>query len=258
MRIDTDNTYKNKMISPFLAQESVPPQLPVTNSSETSVFVSDGVDSDFADNVISQYASMAQNHDTVSNVIILSAPDTAQVDDIKELDDDTKDTIKEYINGGASDAYGFYSKKSDSIVLIQSNHERKDTNYEGSISEQGADTMLHEYAHLIDKDISSSADYKKAYFNDLKAIEKQLNENPDALIPGSDMTYRDAMVYFDHYYEGADFSDGIDKSDVTRRGLRENFAESYATVYDNKESKVNEIYASLFPNATNYVREFVA
>lgn len=258
MRIDTSNINKNRMISPFLAQESVSNAQPVTNAFETSVFVSDGVDSDFAENAISQYASMAQNHDIVDNVIILSTPDTAQIDEIKELDDTTKDVIKKQINGGASDAYGFYSKKSDSIVLIQSNHGRKDTNYEGSIAEQGADTMLHEYAHLIDKDISSSADYKKAYFNDLKDIEKQLNENPDALIPGSDMTYRDAMVYFDHYYEGADFSDGIDKSDVTRRGLRENFAESYATVYDNKESKVNEIYASLFPHTTDYVREFVA
>ncbi len=257
MRIDADIN-KNMMFSPSLTQNDSSDTLPVINSSDTSVFVSDGVDSGFADNVISQYAALAQNHDTVKNVVILSAPDVSQVDEIKELDDSSKKAIKEYIEGSAVDAYGFYSKKSDSIVIIQSNHNRKDTKYEGSLSEQGADTMLHEYAHFIDKDISSSDDFKSAYYEDLKDIEKHMNENPDEKIQGSDMTYRDAMVYFDHYYEGADFSDGIDKSDVTRRGLRENFAEAYATVYDNKKSEVNDIYSALFPHTTDYVREFVA
>lgn len=257
MRIDTQNYNKDNMFQPSLAQKNVSNTLPVTTS-ETSIFVSDGVDSDFAANAVNQYADLAQKHDTVSNVIILSTPDTAQIDEIRELDDNTKQVVKDYINGGAQDAYGFYSKKSDSIVLIQSNHERKEPKYEGSLAEQGADTMIHEFAHLMDKDISSSEGFKSAYFEDLKEIEKHLNENPDATIAGSDMTYRDAMVYFDHYYEGADFSDGIDKSDVTRRGLRENFAESYATVYDNKKSEVNEIYEALFPHTTDYVREFVA
>ncbi|MBR6163729.1 hypothetical protein IKQ26_07570 [bacterium] len=256
MRIDT-NFNRNMMFSPFTAHKNVS-SAPVTKSSETSVFVSDGVDSAFAENVISQYASLAKNHDTLSNVIILSSPDVKQVEEIKELDDKTKATIKKYLSGAAQDAYGFYSRKSDSVVLIQSNHERKDTKYEGEIAEQGADTMLHEFAHLLDKNISMSEGFITAYYQDLKDIEKHLKENPDDVIPGSDMTYKDAMVYFDHYYEGADFSDGIDEADITRTGLRENFAESYATVYDNQKSKVNDIYSSLFPHTTDFVREFVA
>lgn len=225
---------------------------------DTSIFVSDGVDSQFAQNVIEQYADLSENNKKVSNVIVLSSPDTKEVEEMEELDDKDKAVITDYIKNGASDAYGFYSKKSDSIVIIQSNHNRKETKYEGELAEQGADTMLHEYAHLLDTNISSSDEYKEAYYNDLKALEKQLKENPDAKIAGSDMTYKEAMVYFDHYYEGADFSDGIDKSDVTRRGLRENFAESYATVKDNKQSEVNEIYSALFPNTTEFVREYVA
>ena len=225
---------------------------------DTSVFVSDKADSRFAKNVIDQYVSLAEDNRKVSNVIVLSSPDVSEIEEIKELDDKTKAVITDYIEGGASDAYGFYSKKADSIIIIQSNHGRKETKYEGELAEQGADTMLHEYAHLLDTNISSSEAYKEAYYNDLKEIERHLKENPDEKIAGSDMTYRDAMVYFDHYYEGADFSDGITKDDVTRRGLRENFAESYATVCDNCESGVNAIYSELFPNSTAFVREFVA
>lgn len=252
------NLNLNKINFPnkFQAQPSLSPAK--SEPEDTSIFVSANVDSQFAQNTIEQYADLANNNKKVSNVIILSSPDTNEIDEIKELSDKDKAVLKDYIKNGASDAYGFYSKKSDSIVIIQSNHNRKETKYEGQIAEQGADTMLHEYAHLLDTDISSSNAYKQAYLNDLKAIEKQLKENPDAKIAGSDMTYKEAMIYFDHYYEGADFSDGIDESDVTRRGLRENFAESYATVCDNNISDVNEIYKALFPTTTEYVREFVA
>ena len=229
-----------------------------TAQRDTSVFVSDNVDSRFAENVINQYADLAGKNKTVKNVVILSSPDLSEVDEMKELDNKSKETIKDYIQNGAEDAYGFYTKKSDTIVIIQSNHNRKEEKYEGTLEEQGADTMLHEYAHLLDTNISSSKEYKQAYLADLKSIEEQLKQNPDAKIGNSDMTYREAMIYFDHYYEGADFSDGIDENDVTRRGLRENFAESYATVFDNCKSDVNAIYKALFPNTTDFVREFVA
>ena len=55
----------------------------------------------------------------------------------------------EYISGDAKDAYGFYSKKAKSFVFVESNHERKDKNLEGSVAEQGADTLTHEFGHLI-------------------------------------------------------------------------------------------------------------
>ena len=98
MRIGTQNYNNDKMFQPSLTQKNVSNTLPVTTS-ETSVFVSEGVDSDFAANAINQYAALAQNHDTVSRVIILSTPDTAQIDEIRELDDNTKQVVKDYING---------------------------------------------------------------------------------------------------------------------------------------------------------------
>lgn len=257
MGIDTNNRINRKQISnDYQARTSL--SNAQQEPDDTSIFVSDSVDSQFAQNVIEQYADLSANNKKVSNVIVLATPDTNQIEEIKEIDDKDKAVLKDYIENGASNSYGFYSKKSDSIVIIQSNHNRKETKYEGELAEQGADTMLHEYAHLLDKNISSSDEYKQAYYEDLKAIEKQLKENPNAKIAGSDMTYKEAMVYFDHYYEGADFSDGIDESDVTRRGLRENFAESYATVKDNQRSEVNDIYSTLFPHTTEFVREYVA
>ena len=257
MGIDTNNRINKKQIfGDYQARTSF--SNAKQKPDDTSIFVSDSVDSQFAQNVMEQYTDLSRNNKKVRNVIVLSSPDTKEVEEIKELDDKDKAVITDYIKDGASDAYGFYSKKSDSIVIIQSNHNRKETKYEGSLSEQGADTMLHEYGHLLDTNISSSKKFKQAYYEDLKGIEKQLKTNPNAKIAGSDMTYKEAMVYFDHYYEGADFSDGIDKSDVTRRGLRENFAESYATVKDNKRSQVNEIYSTLFPHTTDFVREYVA
>ena len=126
---------------------------------DTSVFVSDKADSQFAQNVINQYVSLAGNNRKVSNVIILSSPDISEIEEIKELDDKSKAVITDYINNGAEDAYGFYSKKADSIIIIESNHGRKEAKYEGELAEQGADTMLHEYAHLLDTNISSSDVY---------------------------------------------------------------------------------------------------
>ena len=63
------------------------------------------------------------------------------------------------------------------------------------------------------------------------------------------MSYLDAKEYFKHYIEGVDFTDGISSKDITRRGARENFAESYSTIFDENPSEVNGIYASIFSNS---------
>ncbi|MCD7878461.1 MAG: hypothetical protein LUG16_00840 [Candidatus Gastranaerophilales bacterium] len=105
----------------------------------------------------------------------------------------------------------------------------------------------------MDTQYSSGDEFKKAYKSDIENIYKQLQENPQQKIGNSDMSYEDAIEYFDHYIEGVDFSDGISDEDITTRGLRENFAEAFSIIEDSNQNKSNEIFKELFPNTTNYV-----
>ena len=202
---------------------------------------------------IELYMIFILNTISTPNLIILSSPDAKQISEMKELDEEDKRLLMEYISGDAKDAYGFYSKKAKTFVFIESNHARKDKNLEGSVSEQGADTLTHEFGHLVGNKNSESQEFRSAYLADLKEIEAKLKENPNQKIGDSDMTYKEALVYFDHYIEGTDFSDGIDEKDVTARGARENYAEAFSIVNDQNENYSNEIFKELFPNTVNTV-----
>lgn len=229
---------------------------PITKSAETtSIFINEKVDKEFALNIVNSYKTLTDRYDEagVENVIILSFPNAKQIEEMKELDEDDKQLLMNYISGDAKDAYGFYSKKAKTFVLVESNHKRKDKNLEGSISEQGADTLTHEFGHLVGNKNSESQEFRNAYLTDLKAINEKLKENPSQKIGNSDMSYKEALSYFDHYMEGTDFSDGIDEKDITARGARENYAEAFSIVNDQNENYSNEIFKELFPNTVNTV-----
>ena len=229
---------------------------PMTKGAETSsIFVNDKVSKDFAFNIIDSYQTLTDTYENagVENLIILSSPDAKQIQEMKELDEDDKKLLMEYVSGDAKDAYGFYSKKSKSFVFVESNHERKDKKLEGTIAEQGADTLTHEFGHLIGNKNSESDEFRKAYLADLKAINEKLKENPNQKIGNSDMSYKEALVYFDHYLEGADFTDGINEKDVTARGARENYAEAFSILNDKNENESNKIFKELFSNSVNTV-----
>ena len=165
--------------------------------------------------------------------------------------------ISKFLNGKGEIAFGLHTKKDDTICIVENNHIRKDEALEGDFETQGADTLTHEFGHSFDKGYSNSYTFKKAFLADLLEFEKNLLENPDEKIPGSDMTYQDAKEYFKHYLEGVNFSDGIDETDLTVRGLRENFAESFSTICDTSESEVNHIYTSLFSNSVETVENLL-
>lgn len=220
-----------------------------------SVYVDKKVDKDFAKNTIEQYEYLCAHskNPCAKNLIILSNPN-----DINQIDA-FGDDIKQYFAGDGEIAYGLYSKKYDTIFITESNHERKVEALEGKKETQGADTLTHEYGHLLDKGASQSASFREAYLKDLKNLEKMLNENPNQTIGNSTMTANEALEYFKHYLEGTDFADGIDENDLTKRGLREGFAEAFSSVFDSKRSEVNAIYEELFKNSCETVREiFVA
>jgi hypothetical protein len=111
----------------------------------------------------------------------------------------------------------------------------------------------------IDLIIDVNENYKNVSIDSLKHIcfnVKNLKENPDETIGDSNMTYAQAKEYFKHYIEGTDFTDGIDEKDITRTGARENFAESYSTIFDSSPSEVNDIYSDLFGHSIEAVRQF--
>lgn len=229
---------------------------PLSKSANTSsIFVNENVNQDFAYNIMDSYQSLTDKYENagVKNIIILSSPNAKQIEEMNELDEDDKKLLMDYISGDAKDAYGFYSKKAKSFVFIESNHKRKDSTLEGSIAEQGADTLTHEFGHLIGNKKSESQEFRSAYLTDLKAINEKLKENPSQKIGNSDMTYKEAINYFDHYLEGANFTDGIDEKDVTARGARENYAEAFSIVNDSNNNYSNEIFKELFPNTVNNV-----
>lgn len=182
----------------------------------------------------------------IDNVIILKNSNSQMPDGFEK----TKDKLEKY----ALDAYGFVSKPDRAIVLNQENHYRKDTSLEGSYQEQAADTASHELGHLVDDEYSTSDKFKSAYFMDLKNIEKMLKEG-EKEIQGHNLD--EMLEYLKHYIEGADFSDGIDENDITREGLRENFAECFSTIMDANPSEINSVYAALFPNTMRETLNFV-
>ena len=154
----------------------------------------------------------------------------------------------------AEDAYGFVSKADNAIVLVEKNHGRKNAALEGTIAEQAEDTFTHETGHLIDDEYSTTDAFKQAYLRDLKNIDGLLDD-PNSKICGEDTL--EMVNYLHHYMEGVNFQDGIDESDITREGLRENFAECFSTLADSHPTKINEIYAALFPNTMKTTLEFV-
>jgi hypothetical protein len=181
----------------------------------------------------------------IQNVIVLKDSQS----EIPEEFARTKRKLDRY----GQEAYGFVSKIDKAIVLNEQNHNRKDVSLEGNIDEQMMDTFTHEVGHLIDEEYSTSEEFKEAYLQDLKEIERKLQNNEKV---GSRDT-EEMVVYLKHYMEGVDFSDGIDKNDITREGLRENFAECFSTIVDENPSEINEIYSSLFPNTMKQTLEFV-
>ncbi len=221
-------------------------------NSNYNIYVSDGVSHEFAQSIIDgvknleQYSPIANKAVTsLDNIIILKDKNSI-------LPNDFSYTDKKF-HSVAEDAYGFVSKKDNAIVIIQDNHLRKNGSLEGDILSQGADTLTHEIGHIVDNELSVTEEYKKAYYTDLKNIEKAMN-NPNAEINGKKLS--DMTEYLRHYTEGADFSDGIDEKDVTREGVRENFAECFSNIVDTDKSEINEIYLSLFPNCARMVKSF--
>ena len=180
------------------------------------------------------------------NIIVLDNSETL----LPSGFDETQKKLDKY----ASDAYGFVSRKDKAIVLNEQNHNRKDVSLEGTIESQAADTISHEIGHLIDKDFSTSDSFKEAYLKDLKSIEEKLLNGETQI---GNQNLNEMLIYLKHYMEGADFSDGIDEKDITREGLRENFAECFSTIIDENPSEINSIYAELFPNTMKETLNFV-
>jgi len=215
--------------------------------SRSNIVVKDTVDSLFASNVIEQFNNLtsAFGDNGIDKLVILKS-----VQDAEELQDFCPELHKKLL-GEASVAYGIYDNKDKTICIIQDNHKRKDEKYEGSMSEQGSDTLTHEFGHLLDKKYSKSDGFKSAYKKDLIEFDRNLKKNPNKKIEGSDMSYLEAKDYFKHYIEGADFSDGIDDNDVTRTGHREQWAEAFSIAFDNSENEANRIHKALFKNTYN-------
>lgn len=228
----------------------------ISGTNNMNIFVDSEVNKDFANNTIKQYGLLLQNSSANVQpkklVILKNAENASKLNGLGEASQTN-------FEGDSKIAYGLYDKKADTIFILEDNHQRKDTSLEGDITSQGADTLTHEFGHLLDLGVSSSEAFKSAYKKDLENIFASLNDNPDNKIGNSDMTIKDGIEYFKHYLEGADFTDGIDESDITKRGLRENFAESFSIIFDGEKSEVNEIYGELFKNSINAVQKvFIA
>lgn len=217
-----------------------------------NVYVADGVDNKFKENTcetlnsISCFSKKAQKAvANLRNVIVLK--DSMSVMPAKFA------RTKHKLNKHASDAYGFVCKTDKAIVINEHNHKRKDVSLEGSLESQVSDTLSHEIGHLIDKNYSTSPRFVNAYLKDLKNIEQMIKNGEKV----NSREVKDMVVYLKHYMEGADFSDGIDRRDVSREGLRENFAECFSTIVDEKPSEINDIFKALFPNTMAQTLNFV-
>lgn len=229
-------------------------QISKNQNKSTRIYVDKKVDEEFANNIISQYEKLSSifNDGTVKNILILNKPS-----DIKKMAEEHR-KISRFLQGKGKIAFGLHTKKDDTICIIQSNHKRKDKDYEGDFDTQGADTLTHEFGHSVDNRYSRSEDFKTAFLADLLEFERNLLVNPNEKIEGSDMTYKEAKEYFKHYLEDVDFSNGIDKRDLSREGLRENFAESFSIAFDSSKSEVNDIYTSIFSNSVETVENMFA
>jgi hypothetical protein len=132
---------------------------PYLNTSQ--IYVDKDVDTDFANNVIEQYQSLCQfsNGEKAKKLVILE-----DVKDIEKIEEEYQ-ALAQYLKGDASIAYGIYSKKDDAICIIQNNHQRKEKEYEGDITQQGADTLTHEFAHLLDEGLSQTSLFESAFLD---------------------------------------------------------------------------------------------
>ena len=228
-----------------------------TTNFSTNLFVSKDADKNFANNIKEKFKELtnAYNVNEIKNIVILGDADAEAIANLTGISQSDKELLMDYVSGDAKDAYGFYSKKAKSFVFIEKNHERKDKALEGSLEEQGADTLAHEFGHLFGNTKSAENDFRAAYLKDLKELAKQLDKNPDAKIGNSDMTYAEAIKYFDHYIEGVDFSDGIDQKDITLTGAKENYAEAFSILNDSFDNESNNIFTELFSNTMEEVRK---
>ena len=224
----------------------------LTPNGSVNFYAAEGVDKKFRENIcetlqkLSIFSPSVQNALTnLENIIILK--DSASY--IPENFSATKTKLNQY----ASDAYGFVSKPDSAIVINEQNHQRKDVLLEGNVQTQASDTLSHEIGHLIDKEYSKSQSFQQAYLQDLKDIEEKLNKNRQ--VKSRDL--KEMLVYLKHYMEGVDFSDGIDEKDITKEGLRENFAECFSTIVDENPSEINDIFVSLFPHTMKQTLDFV-
>ncbi len=216
----------------------------IANINQITFSVTNGVTDAFSQSIFDTIDTLSEHSDVtkgaleqLNNIIILEN----QNSDISDEFSSTEDKFQKY----AKDAYGFVSKDDNAIVIVEENHQRKDVSLEGSIENQGADTTAHEIGHLIDKELSTTDEFKQAYMADLMAIEAML-QDPNAKINGHDL--REMIFYLRHYVDGVNFEDGISEEDITRTGLRENFAECFSTIVDEHPSEINEIYSTLFKN----------
>lgn len=228
-----------------------------TPNFSTNLFVEKDASKDFAKNIQNKFEELSTIYDVgkVKNIVILYDADAEAIKNLTGIDETDKELLMDYISDDAKDAYGFYSKKAQSFVFIEKNHGRKDKSLEGTISEQGADTLAHEFGHLFGNENSKSSTFRAAYLTDLKAINEKLVQNPNAKIGDSDMTYKEAIEYFDHYLEGVDFSDGISEDDVSITGAKENYAEAFSILNDSFNNESNNIFAELFSNTLEQVRK---
>ena len=224
-----------------------------TRQGNTNYYITNGVKKDFQESIFESMNNLKNFSDKtkkavskIENVIILKDSDSAISGEFSS----TKEKLDKY----AKDAYGFVSRKDKAILINEHNHQRKDVSLEGDYADQAADTVTHEIGHLIDEELSTTDTFKNAYLKDLKNIENMLNAGVTE-IGGHNL--KEMLVYLKHYMEGADFSDGIDEKDITREGLRENFAECFSTIADNSPSEINNIYASLFQNTMKATYNFV-
>lgn len=226
---------------------------PITSTQRgMNICVADSVSRNFSDNVLktlenlSAFSSKTKKAlSGLENIFILKNSDSPISDEFIR----TRKKLQEY----ASDAYGFVCKPDKAIVINEGNHKRKDVSLEGSIETQASDTLSHEIGHLIDEEYSTSEEFKQAYLSDLEDIEERLNDKENKNLKN----LQEMLFYLKHYMEGVDFSDGIDENDITREGLRENFAECFSTIVDKNPSEINGIFASLFPRTMKQTLNFV-
>ena len=225
----------------------------IHNQKQHNYYVASGVSSDFAGSVFSSVERLKSVSPKLNNAL-------SGIDNIIILKDSNSYIPDEFaktrnkLNRYAQDAYGFVSRQDGAVVLNQDNHNRKDVRLEGSIESQASDTLTHEIGHSLDDEFSTSDAFIAAYMQDLEQIDLLLKSGVKEIY-GEDL--EEMIKYLKHYMEGVDFSDGIDKNDLTREGLRENFAECVSTITDDCPSKINYIYSALFPNTMKKTAEYV-